>query len=80
MFKLAAAIATPVAVSMLAIHEAKRREARYHEMCEMLREYEPQIAAMRSLSSLQDLIVDVESMLLGENYEWWIMAKENLAA
>jgi len=78
--KLAAAIAIPVAVSMLAIHEAKRREARYGEMCETLREYAQRIPQARSLSILQDLVVDVEHLFLSETYEWWILAKENVAA
>jgi SMODS and SLOG-associating 2TM effector domain 1 len=78
--KLAAAIAIPVAVSMIAIHEARRREARYGEMCKTLSEYAQQIGHARSLTTLQDLVVDVEHLFLSETYEWWILAKENVAA
>jgi hypothetical protein len=80
MIKLLAAIGTPVAVSMLAILEAKRREARYSEMCHTLRDYKNRIAQARTLSTLQALVVDVEHLFLSENYEWWILAKENVAA
>jgi hypothetical protein len=80
LIKLAAAISIPVAVSMLAIHEAKRREARYGEMTEVLKEYAQRITQARSLSTLQDLVVDVEHLFLSETYEWWILAKENVAA
>jgi hypothetical protein len=76
---LAAAIAIPVAMSMLAIHEARRREARYGEMCKTLEEYAQRIGQARSLSTLQDLVVDVEHLFLSETYEWWILAKENVA-
>jgi hypothetical protein len=77
---LAAAIAIPVAMSMLAIHEVRRREARYGEMCKTLEEYAQRIDQARSLSGLQDLVVDVEHLFLSETYEWWILAKENVAA
>ena len=80
LIKLTAAIAIPVAMSVLAIHEAKRREARYGEMCHVLKQYEQRISQARSLSTLQDLVVDVEHLFLSENYEWWILAKENVAA
>ena len=80
LIKLAAAIAIPVAVSMLAIYEVKRREARYGEMTEVLKQYAQRIGHARSLSTLQDLVVDVEHLFLSETYEWWILAKENVAA
>jgi hypothetical protein len=69
-----------VAVSILAIHEAKRREARYGEMTEVLKEYVQRISQARSLSTLQKLVIDAEHLFLSENYEWWILAKENVAA
>jgi conflict system pore-forming effector with SLATT domain len=78
--KLAAATAAPVVVSMLVIHEVKRREARYHEMRRMLEQYVERINQVRSLSALEDLVTDVERMLLSECYEWWVLAKANVAA
>lgn len=78
--KLIAATAAPVAVSMLVIHEVKRREARYREMWHMLEEYKQRIRQARSLSTLQDLVLDLEHLFLSETYEWWILAKENVAA
>lgn len=78
--KLAAATAAPVAVSILVIHEVKRREARYKEMEGALNEYEKRITRARSNSALRDLVTDVERMLLGECHEWWVLAKANVAA
>ena len=78
--KLAAATLAPVALSMLVIHEVKRREARYREMHHMLKKYAQRIQLARSLSTLQDLVVDLEHLFVSETYEWWILAKENVAA
>ena len=78
--KLAAATAAPVVVSMLVIHEVKRREARYHEMRRMLEQYAERINQVRSISALEDLVADVERMLLAECHEWWVLAKANVAA
>jgi hypothetical protein len=49
-------------------------------MCEILKEYAQRIGQARSLSTLQDLVVDVEHLFLSETYEWWILAKEDVAA
>jgi hypothetical protein len=78
--KLAAATAAPVAVSMLVIHEVKRREARYHEMAGSLQGYHERISQVRSVAALRDLVADAERMLLAECHEWWILAKSNVAA
>jgi hypothetical protein len=78
--KLAAATAAPVTVSMLVIHEVKRREARYQEMQHTLEGYAQRILQARTMSALQDLVADVERMLLAECYEWWVLAKSNVAA
>jgi hypothetical protein len=78
--KLSAATLAPVALSMLVIHEVKRREARYREMLLMLDEYAQRIGDARSLSTLQNLVVDLEHLFISETYEWWILAKENVAA
>ena len=78
--KLAAATAAPVVVSMLVIHEVKRREARYREMWDMLEEYQQRVRQAPSLSTLQDLVLDLEHLFISETYEWWILAKENVAA
>jgi len=78
--KLSAATAAPLTLSMLVIHEVKRREARYHEMQHMLAEYAQRIHQARSLSTLRDLVVDAEHLFVSETYEWWILAKENVAA
>lgn len=78
--KLAAATVAPLALSMLVIHEVKRREARYREMQHMLAEYAQRIQQARSLSTLCDLVVDAEHLFISETYEWWILAKENVAA
>jgi hypothetical protein len=78
--KLSAATAAPLTLSMLVIHEVKRREARYHEMRHMLAEYAQRIHHARSLSTLRDLVVDAEHLFVSETYEWWILAKENVAA
>ncbi len=64
--KLAAATAAPLALSMLVIHEVKRREARYHEMQHMLAEYAQRIHQARSLSTLRDLVVDAEHLFISE--------------
>lgn len=80
MGKLAAATAAPVVVSLLIIHEVKRRAARYQQMETALTEYERKIARVRSLSGLQVIVTDVERMLLNECYEWWVLARENVAA
>lgn len=78
--KLTAATAAPVAVSMLVIHEVKRREARYHEMAASLQRCHERISQVRSASALRELVADAERMLLGECHEWWILAKSNVAA
>jgi hypothetical protein len=78
--KLAAATAAPVMVSLLVIHEIKRREARYDEMRSSLQRFGERLAHVRSLTALRDLIVDVERMLLDECYDWWVLAKANVAA
>jgi conflict system pore-forming effector with SLATT domain len=78
--KLAAATAAPVAVSILVIHEVKRREARYEEMANSLKQYAERIDQVRSSSGLRDLVSDVERLLLNECYDWWILAKANVAA
>jgi len=78
--KLAAATGAPVAVSMLVIHEVKRREARYHEMAVSLQRYHERISQVRSASALRELVANAERMLLGECHEWWILAKSNVAA
>ncbi len=78
--KLAAATAAPLTLSMLVIHEVKRREVRYHEMQHMLTEYARRIHQARSLSTLRDLVIDAEHLFISETYEWWILAKENVAA
>ena len=49
-------------------------------MTEVLKEYAQRISQARSLSTLQDLVIDAEHLFLSENYEWWILAKENVAA
>ena len=77
---MAAATAAPVSVSILVIHEIKRREARYHEMEQMLRQSAQRIGEARSLSALRDLVADLERMVLGECHEWWVLAKANVAA
>jgi membrane protein YdbS with pleckstrin-like domain len=78
--KLAAATAAPVSVSILVIHEVKRREARYHEMQQSLRRYAEGANEVRSISALRDLVADVERMVLSECHEWWVLAKANVAA
>jgi hypothetical protein len=78
--KLAAATAAPVMVSLLVIHEAKRREARYDEMENSLRQFDKRMGHIRSLAALRDVVVDVEHMLLSESHEWWVLAKANVAA
>lgn len=78
--KLASATAAPLALSLLIIHEVRRRAARYYEMEQLLGEYARQISHVRSLATLRDLVVDAEHLLLSETYEWWILAKENVAA
>jgi hypothetical protein len=78
--KLAAATAAPVSVSILVIHEVKRREARYHEMQQSLERYAETAREVRSISALRDLVADVERMLLSECHEWWVLAKANVAA
>ncbi|MEY2499627.1 MAG: hypothetical protein QOD12_3183 [Verrucomicrobiota bacterium] len=78
--KLLAATAAPVTVSMLVIHEVKRREARYHEMLRVLQQYAETLRRARSISALQNLVTDAERMLLSETYEWWVLAKSNAAA
>ena len=67
-------------MSILVIHEVKRREARYREMEESLNEYKKRIARARSVTALRDLVTDVERMLLDECHEWWVLAKANVAA
>lgn len=78
--KLASATAAPLALSLLIIHEVRRRAARYYEMEQLLAEYARQVCNARSLATLQNLVVDVEHLLLSETFEWWILAKENVAA
>ena len=78
--KLLAATAAPVTVSMLVIHEVKRREARYHEMLRALQQYAETLRRARSISALQNLVTDAERMFLSETYEWWVLAKSNAAA
>jgi hypothetical protein len=78
--KLAAATAAPVMVSLLVIHEIKRREARYDEMHSSLQRFGERLGYVRSLTALRDLVVDVERMLLDECYDWWVLAKANVAA
>jgi hypothetical protein len=58
----------------------RRRQTRYKEMDQLLEQYSKQISQVRSLSTLQDLALDAERLLLSETYEWWILAKENVAA
>ena len=77
--KLVAATAAPLAVSVLVIHEVKRREARYEEMENSLQRHGERIDQVRSISALQELVADVERMLLAETYEWWVLAKANVA-
>ena len=64
--KLTAAILAPVMVSLLVIHEVKRREARYHGMIHLLEEHAALLSETRSLARLQRLIINLERMLLGE--------------
>ena len=78
--KLLAATAAPVVVSLLVIHEIKRREARYDEMESSLQELAERIGRVRSLTALREAVVDTEHMLLSECYEWWVLAKANVAA
>jgi SMODS and SLOG-associating 2TM effector domain 1 len=78
--KLAAATAAPVMVSLLVIHEIKRREARYDEMQESLGELHQKILNTRTLTLLRDLVVDAERLLLNECHDWWVLARANVAA
>lgn len=78
--KLASAAAAPFALSLLVIHEVRRRAARYYEMSELLKEYGIQISQVRTFRKLQELVIEVERLLLSETFEWWILAKENVAA
>ena len=78
--KLFAATLAPVAVSLLVIHEIKRRETRYHEMEHSLEELARKIGHARSFATFRELVIDAERLLLSETYEWWVLAKENVAA
>ncbi len=78
--KLCTATAAPVMVSLLMIHEVKRREARYQEMENALKHFGGKIGHVRSMMALRDMIIDIERMLLSECHDWWVLAKANVAA
>jgi len=50
------------------------------KMKEALMQYAERIGHVHGLAALRDLVVDVERMLLDECYEWWVLAKGNVAA
>jgi hypothetical protein len=64
-----------VFLSLLAVHEAKRRDDRYGEMIEVLKENSRELNFAPHRQAANETIIDTERSLLGENIEWADTAK-----
>jgi conflict system pore-forming effector with SLATT domain len=77
--KLVAATAAPAAVSLLVIHEVKRRQTRYAETADELTRLDREIRQIDSFAELIELATALEQTLLGECFDWWVLARANAA-
>jgi hypothetical protein len=71
-------IAAPLIASfftaLLAVNEYKRRSARYREMEQLLSVADVRLTNARTPRAIKQVIVDTETALLGENYQWYYHA------
>jgi hypothetical protein len=68
-----------VFISLLAVKETTRREARYGEMLEMLEENATNLEGATHQSAACEIVIDNERALLAENIEWANTAKHPAA-
>lgn len=75
-FMVAMPALASMCVSLIAINEWKRREARYHEMVELLQSLAARFRHAANASAAESVAVDAERALLAENFEWYHLAKQ----
>jgi hypothetical protein len=71
---IAAPLIASVFTALLAVNEYKRRSARYREMEQLLTAADVRLTHARTPRAIKQVIVDTESALLGENYQWYYQA------
>ena len=60
--------------ALLAVNEYSRRSARYREMEQLLCAAELRLTHAITPRAIKQVIVDTETALLGENYQWYYQA------
>ena len=63
-----------IVTSILSVNEHRRRDGRYREMEQLLTAAERRLSHVVTLCAIKQVVVDTESALLAENFEWYYQA------
>jgi hypothetical protein len=71
---VAAPLIASFCTSLLSVNEYKRRDSRYHEMAQILETSERRLRHVASPRAIKQIVVDTETALLSEIYQWYYQA------
>jgi hypothetical protein len=76
---IAAPLVASVFTALVTVNEHKRRAARYQEMEQFLEDAKLRLSNVLTHRAIRRVIIETETALLGENYQWYYYAIDNAA-